>query len=83
LGGHVRAETQFASALTDVDLKQAEAQPFGRDLQVTVGEVFDNHYTGSGYTCQEKEYHYNRQVEPSRDYVAGSDATSDCRPWNP
>jgi len=30
--------------------------------------VFGDHYTGGGYTRAEKEYHYNQQVEASRNY---------------
>ena len=35
--------------------------------------VFGEHYTDGGYARAEKEYHYNQQVEASRNY--GS--------WNP
>lgn len=30
--------------------------------------VFGDHYSGGGYTRAEKEYHYNQQVEASRNY---------------
>lgn len=30
--------------------------------------VFGDHYTGGGHTRAEKEYHYNQQVEASRNY---------------
>jgi hypothetical protein len=46
-------------------------------------EVFGNHYTGGGYTREEKEYHYNEQVEAHRNRARGSDAASHWRPWNP
>ena len=45
----------------------------GCAISDTLFEVFGDHYTGGGYTRAEKEYHYNQQVEASREYAR----------WNP
>jgi len=40
----------------------------GCTIPDAIFSVFGDHYTGGGYTRAEKEYHYDQQVEASRNY---------------
>jgi len=40
----------------------------GCSMSDALFSVFGDHYSGGGYTREEKEYHYNQQVEASRSY---------------
>lgn len=43
--------------------------------------VFGDNYTGGGHTRADKETHFNRQMETSRNYTADA-PTSHWRPWD-
>ena len=40
----------------------------GCSMSDALFSVFGDHYSGGGYTREEKQYHFNQQVEASRSY---------------